>query len=201
MENTFDLKKFLVENKLTNNSRLLSENKELTPEEQKVVDDILNSVNEGMFDDMLEKVKSYAKKGLITAAVLTTLLGAPNLTQAQRQDIKDIAQTEMSATPRTKVDISKMSNKEVYDATVKAVKSMGVDRAIKFVESLPSNTKEESTDKQMVLTFLKSIKDGSPMKETEYVGKRLKAAFTITTELLYSAGNSMAFFDQGGKLR
>jgi hypothetical protein len=32
MENTFDLKKFLVENKLTNNSRLLKEEEEVTPE-------------------------------------------------------------------------------------------------------------------------------------------------------------------------
>jgi hypothetical protein len=97
MENTFNLKKFLVENKLTSNSRILNENKELTPQEQEVVDDILNSVNEGMFDDMLEKVKKYARRGLITATVLTTLLGTPNLTQAQKQDIKDIAQIEMTS--------------------------------------------------------------------------------------------------------
>ena len=201
MENTFDLKKFLVENKLTKNSKILNENKELTPEEQEVVDDILNSVNEGMFDDMLEKVKKYARRGLITATVLTTLLGTPNLTQAQRQDIKDVAQIEMTATPRTKVDINKMSNKEVYDATIKAAKSMGVDRAIDFVETLSTNTKEESTDKQMLLTFLQSIKNGSPIKETEYIGKRLKMAFRVTSELIHTAGNSMKFFDKGGNLR
>jgi len=50
-----------------------------------------------MFDDVLEKVKRYARKGLMTVALLSAL-AAPNLgfSQAQQQQLKDVAQTEMS---------------------------------------------------------------------------------------------------------
>ena len=50
-----------------------------------------------MFDDVLEKVKKYARKGLMTVALLSAL-AAPNLgfSQAQQQQLKDVAQTEMS---------------------------------------------------------------------------------------------------------
>ena len=78
-------------------SKIINEKEALTPDEQKIVDDILSSINEGMFDDMLEKVKSYARKGLMTVAILASLLSSPNLTQAQKQNIKNAAQTEMSS--------------------------------------------------------------------------------------------------------
>ena len=97
MEN-FNLKKFLVENRLTYNSKLINEEQALSPDDQKIVNDILGSLEEGVFSGVLNKVKSYARKGLITAAVLTALLGAPNLTQAQKQDIRNVAQTESPQT-------------------------------------------------------------------------------------------------------
>jgi hypothetical protein len=80
-------------------SKIINEKEALTPDEQKIVDDILSSINEGMFDDMLEKVKSYARKGLMTVAILASLLSSPNLTQAQKQNIKNAAQTEMTSSP------------------------------------------------------------------------------------------------------
>lgn len=97
MENTFDLRQFLSENRLLSDSKQLNENKELTPGEQEIVDDILNSVNEGMFDDVLEKVKKYARRGVLTATMIATILGSPNFTQAQKQDIQNVTQIEMTS--------------------------------------------------------------------------------------------------------
>ena len=82
-------------------SKIINEKEALTPDEQKIVDDILSSINEGMFDDMLEKVKSYARKGLMTVAILASLLSSPNLTQAQKQNIKNAAQIEMTSSTNT----------------------------------------------------------------------------------------------------
>ena len=67
--------------------------KTLSPEEQKVLDDIINTLNEG--EGWLEKVKSYAKKGLLTAGILAALLATPNLTSAQQSQIKQAASIEM----------------------------------------------------------------------------------------------------------
>jgi len=97
MEN-FNLKKFLVENKLTYNSKLINEEQALSADDQKIVNDILGSLEEGVFSGVLNKVKSYARKGLITATVLTALLGTPSLTQAQKRDIRDVAQIESPQT-------------------------------------------------------------------------------------------------------
>ena len=68
----------------------------LSSEEEKIFNDIVNTLNEGMFDDVIEKIKSYAKKGLMTVAIIASLLASPNFSEAQKQDIKQVAQTEMS---------------------------------------------------------------------------------------------------------
>ena len=72
-------------------------NVKLSSQEQEIFNDITSSLNEGMFDNVLEKVKRYARKGLMTVALLSAL-AAPNLgfSQVQRQQLKDVAQTEMS---------------------------------------------------------------------------------------------------------
>ena len=90
MENTFDLKKFLVENKLTSNSRLLKEEmskdelqkklfdiinsdkvqailtkavEKLTPAQQQALQDKTQALAEGSFDSF-EKFKEFTEKGL-----------------------------------------------------------------------------------------------------------------------------------------
>ena len=40
---------------------------------------------------IIEKIKTYSEQGLITAAILTTLLAAPNFSDAQKSKIKQIA--------------------------------------------------------------------------------------------------------------
>ena len=96
----------ITESQYNRNKALSEVSKKLSPEEQKIFDDITNSIDEG-FDDVIEKIKRYAKKGLMTTALLSSLL-APNLgfSQTQQQQIKDIAQTEMQ---------SEFSNQEVWD--------------------------------------------------------------------------------------
>lgn len=67
----------------------------LKPEEKSVLDDIVNTLNEG--EGWLEKVKSYARKGMITLGIISALLGGTALTMNQKQDVVDTVKTEMPA--------------------------------------------------------------------------------------------------------
>ncbi len=90
----FDLRTYL------NNNPLLTEEK-LSSDEQNIVDDIL-SVNEG-FNDIMDKIKSYAKKGLLTTAILMSVVGslkAQNQPELANQVEK--AATELTITPAKK---------------------------------------------------------------------------------------------------
>jgi hypothetical protein len=106
----FNLKKFLIENKMTRNSRLLSENeddlnenekRELSPQEQETVNDILgeNHLNEVDLGSVVQKIKEKAKQGLLTAAVVGALLSSPSL-RAQQSDIKKVVSTELAVKSR-----------------------------------------------------------------------------------------------------
>ena len=86
----FDLRKYLAENKL------LKETVNLSPEEEEILKDIKGSLNEGMFDNVLEKVKKYARKGLMTAGLLLALSNM-GFSAEQQEKINDIVKTEMPA--------------------------------------------------------------------------------------------------------
>jgi hypothetical protein len=83
---------------------------ELSSDEQKIFDDI---IGEGLteaevdFKDVLSKVKRYAKKGVLTAAILAKLT-SPTLgyTSDQIKDITQIANTEMSQDQQQSATIS-----------------------------------------------------------------------------------------------
>lgn len=170
MENTFDLKKFLVENELTRNSRSLKEEQELSPEEQKIVDDILSGLNEGTFDDVLQKVKSYAKKGVLTATMITALLASPNLTQAQKQSIKNAVPTSITAPSRS----------------VKAVSTpiIGSVKSISFAESFASG-KATLTNRDSLVNSINEIK-------TWMVGKKI-----VNFKVIITAGESQVTNPEG----
>jgi len=160
----------------------LDEN-ELSSQEQTVVDDILNSLDEGIFGDVLDKVKSYAKKGLMTAAILGALLSAPNFTQAQQQQIKQVAQTEMSSTQNKKGGgIEKMSDQEAYNYVYNMAEK-NPDGLIKQLQNYKPSTQEDKADVNMLLTFVRSVKNGSPIKDTKYMGKRFKMAAKVIITL------------------
>jgi DNA replication initiation complex subunit (GINS family) len=67
----------------------------LSPEEKKVYDDIVNTLNENN-DNIIDIIKSYAKKGLITIGILTALLTGSQITQNQKDQVIDTVETEMS---------------------------------------------------------------------------------------------------------
>lgn len=71
-------------------------NNVLTEDEQKLIDGILLSLNEGLFDSTINKIKDYAKKGLLTTAMLSSLLLSPNLTYGQKKQIQSTAQKEIT---------------------------------------------------------------------------------------------------------
>jgi hypothetical protein len=87
-----------------------------TPEEQKVIDDILGSLQEGAFDNLLAKAKSYAKKGLLTATVIAALVASPELTNAQKKQIEaipttqTIGQKEVAMDPNDPADVKNVDS-------------------------------------------------------------------------------------------
>ena len=129
-----DREKLIIENfsKTFNKIKRLDENfinekEELSQEEQQVLDDILNSannINESGFDSMLEKIKGYVKKGMMTAGILASLLSTPGMAAAQQNAIKAAARTEMPSQQQQQsgIDISKMSNVELTNYVVRLIK-------------------------------------------------------------------------------
>jgi hypothetical protein len=75
----------------------------LSNKEQDIVDDLLSSLNEGSFDSIIDKIKTYAKRGLLTAGIALAVLGSPSLTAAQRDvlskepAIENVIKTNLSA--------------------------------------------------------------------------------------------------------
>jgi hypothetical protein len=67
---------------------------QLSSNEQDILDDIL-SLDEAIdFSSVMDKVKSYVKKGLITATILASLLNNSAFSQEQKDQIKDAVKTE-----------------------------------------------------------------------------------------------------------
>ena len=67
----------------------------LNSEEKQVFDDIINTINED--EGFIEKIKNYAKKGLITISILAALLGGSQISQNQKDQVIDTVKTEMPA--------------------------------------------------------------------------------------------------------
>ena len=70
---------------------------QLDPNSKAIVDDILNSINESS-EGIMTKVKNYMKKGLMTATILSALMAAPQLTNAQKQDINSLMKSQPAST-------------------------------------------------------------------------------------------------------
>jgi hypothetical protein len=83
----------------------------LSNQEQRILNDILNeinNINEADFNSVINKVKNYAKKGLLTTGILTALLATPNITQAQSNEIKKAAEIETVDQTNQKMDINQL---------------------------------------------------------------------------------------------
>jgi hypothetical protein len=80
------------------------QNSSLTPKEEEILNRILSEVvTEGSENSITSKVKKYAKKGLITVGVITALLSNEAIAQEQKQEILNIAKTELDSSSVKKI--------------------------------------------------------------------------------------------------
>jgi hypothetical protein len=98
----------------------------LDTKEKQVYDDIVNTVNEDK--GFIDKIKSYAKKGLITIGVLAALLGGPILSQNQKAQVIDTVKTEMPAN----TDADYMT--KAYQASIVVKSSLHKDEVEKLAK-------------------------------------------------------------------
>ena len=103
---------------------------ELNDKEQQIIDDILSLEEAINFQNVMDKVKSYAKKGLVTTAILTSLLSNDAFSQSQKDQIKDAAKTEQSVQNETVSfkDFKKLIEKENFETTKQIILKMVDDR-------------------------------------------------------------------------
>jgi len=171
----------------------LNEKESLSPEEKEIADDILNSLNEG-FGDVLDKIKKYTKKGLLSATILLTLLSSPNFSQAEKIQIQQTAKTEMAAPNQVvKTDISKMSNIEAYNYVHNLCKNdpNGILKQLEMMANSPFYYKndENKADINMLIAFVKSINVKDTKEEQVYLGSRFKMASNVVNNLTPHTGN------------
>lgn len=142
----------------------LNENEELSSKEQEIFDDIVGSLNEGKFEDVVSKVKEYTRKGLMTAAILSALM-SPQLgfSKSQHQELQNIAKTELPS------EISPMSNlkkgeKVKYKMGSTDVMSIELDGDVFKIEL------KDSGDSSMNQKIIDSLLDlgGYPNKEINW---------------------------------
>tara|TARA_R110001592_G_scaffold26307_1_gene98641 strand:+ start:2599 stop:3267 length:669 start_codon:yes stop_codon:yes gene_type:complete len=172
----------------------INENEEkLSPQEKKVLDDIMSemhSLNEVDFNSVLDKVKSYAKKGMLTVSIMVALLATPGITNAQSDVLKDVAKIEMTDNAESKSnDILNLSNKEVFNITVDAIKS-DLEKAKEWVK--------KTNDSNIIYMLVDNVGYGKDMgdgyKNADYYGESLKADKETTTIFL----DYMTYLDNGG---
>lgn len=102
----------------------------LDNKEQKIVDDIL-SLDEAIdFSSAIDKVKSLAKKGAITATILASLMSSSAFSQEQKDQIKDVVKTEQSVQNETisLKDFKELIKKEGFEKTVGSIPISGVEK-------------------------------------------------------------------------
>ena len=78
--------------------------------------------------------------------------------------------------------VSQMSNSEVYKLVLTLVK-FNLNKANLTLKKM-SGTGQDATDLNMLVTFVKSIEDGKPLDNAEYIGRRLKFAEKYTQQLI-----------------
>ena len=126
-----------------------AKNEGLTPDEQEIVDDILETLQEGMFDK--SKFMSYLKKGLITASIIGALLGSTQLNFDQKQDIVDAIKTEKTmdqdiqdiADARLAIDYYNMNKAKADKA---AENDFDLQQVIKGINNITSQKAENNKD-------------------------------------------------------
>jgi hypothetical protein len=187
-----DREKAIVESfaKTFNSIKRIDENeinptKNLTPQEEEILADILSGGDELSedFSRILDKVKEYVSKGLMTSAIVASLLATPGMSAAEQSAIKQIAGIENVDQKSDNPDITKMSNTELYNLVLKIVKS-NPNRASTLLLQMHGTSKEDTNDLNMLQTFVDSVKAGNPIGTAEYMGGRFKMASKYTQQLI-----------------
>ena len=87
----------------------------LNKQELKTFNDII-SVNESRLS-IIDKVKNYASKGLLTASLIATLLASPKISAQDKEKIKEITKTETTtqtyAEKRAAAEVKKSQNRKL----------------------------------------------------------------------------------------
>lgn len=106
----------LSKNKISNQTssslsliKIVVESENLSHKE--IVDDILSAINEGDVDSILQKMKQYAKRGLLTLAIVTSVLQGM---QAQNIDSSEINRVETFGTElvQQKQEVERVSDRD-----------------------------------------------------------------------------------------
>jgi hypothetical protein len=76
---------------------------ELTSKEQKIVDDILKELSESDVNTYLDKIKNYAKKGLLTIAMISSIASGLQAQGIPQNDIDTITQNSIELVKKTNI--------------------------------------------------------------------------------------------------
>jgi hypothetical protein len=120
-------------NKVKNFGLLINEQKNnnlLSTKEQEIIDDIL-SLNENInFKDIINKIKDYSKKGLITTAILTSLLSNNAFSQEQKKEIENSVKIENQIDNEflNLKELEKIIKKEGFEKTAGTPSFSGFDK-------------------------------------------------------------------------
>jgi hypothetical protein len=135
---------------LITESQMNENTKTLSPEDQKIVDDILESLNEGMFDK--NKLISYLKKGAITAAIIGSLLASTQLNSNQKKDIVDTIKQEqvdqdLGNIADARLAISRYEDKIYKPKIDKAAENdFDLQQVIKGINNITSQNSKDNED-------------------------------------------------------
>jgi len=112
---------------------------QLDPESNAILQDILGTVSEG--ESIMDKIRSYASRGLLNTAIIPALMLTPKLTTAQKQEVKELTNTETTA--ETNTDSLTTKQMDDWNDFVKYLRSIGLS----------------GSDKLNNLTFSKKVTD------------------------------------------
>ena len=105
---------------------------ELTPKEQKIVDDILKELSESDVNTYLSKIKNYAKKGLLTLAMISSIASGLQAQGIPQNDIDTITQNSIELIQQKDIVDSESESllkdslsKKQYKELKKEAKEMG----------------------------------------------------------------------------
>lgn len=189
-------------------------NPNLSDKEKNILKDILKEINnlqEADFNNIIKKVKEYASKGLLTTGIVLALLATPNITNAQSDEIKKIANIENIQQKQQTMNLDQLIN--LIDKNPKIVYDKIYQNDEEFINTINNIFKHKDTNeinKEAIkifedwirkyfidkgLVFIKAgssdasddIKNGVSVKDVDHFNDIINRNKGITKILLYQA--------------